>query len=536
MLRKLFGLGNKQGNEVDRELELSEEIIIDIDPESEEYTELDPISEEQQQEIDINIIRTNWNNGETAQEIETITMLKNMGISPQYKLQLISSLCYNCYSKSQYNSMVKYLPYIYRYIQNIGTTISNMSKKDVFEGLFRKRNEDFQKENIRIFAEEMNRWLNEEYDANSIVYWVKDIMEIDRPIVRKGISDYLWSWIDTDVLPHTTIRERFIWQFHACQIILDYCKQDYIDGIATFLLDIGRNEDYSTYIRGDAMDIVLRNRFPEQYTDQITETMHVLGQAREIERHNMVLAQRELGAYDILHGTAFGATIAKTTYNSSQTVHDTSINDALKENLLVLVKDSEKRGNTIDKVCERIELEFEKMSDFVSHNYRYNQAIRSLNRFKTDPSKFTEKRITLGNILVLVWNRIERSEHKADLIVRLSNELSEAYNTCASGHASRCVATLIGYFDDLKQGTSFESQLKDNIVARINKSIKDSPTDIRDDLYIGLAFDDSEEYITLIKYLAEQRDPIFDELFAEFVPDFLTQESFERVFEQTWFK
>lgn len=522
-------------------------------------TELPYVTSTEKHELDTFLIRKDITEGKvftTEEEQSVIDILTDPNVSSQRLFELLSSLTYNCYNKTQYNSLVKYLPFIYKRMQNLGNVVSNMVKKDIFEAVFRKRNPDFQQANIRIFCEEMTRWMNipennameirvgyigfenyARFNVDKVLYWIKDILEIDRPISRKGMFDYLWSWIDRDVLPQeATIRERLMWRFHACQLILDYSYQPLVHEVSQFLLRIGGNEDYSTYIRGDAMDILLRNKIPEEYQNQITATMHELAQAREDERRNQVTARMEMGADEILHGANFGGAIAGSTFDSSQTVHETGINDALKENLITLNKDPEIRGNTIDTVCEKIVYIIKQLDDYNNTNHKYIQAIRSLHRFQTDPSVFSSKRLRLANILVLVWNRIERSEHKLELTNRLASELSEAYNTCASGHASRCVATLIGYFDDLKQSSSFETQLKDNIVARINKTIKESPQDVQSDLYIGLAFPDSPEYKVLMDYLAEKRQSIFDELLTEFVPDYLQKDTFEIVFEKTWFK
>ena len=93
------------------------------------------------------------------------------------------------------------------------------------------------------------------------------------------------------------------------------------------------------------------------------------------------------------------------------------------------------------------------------------RATASLSRFQTDPATFTKKKITLGGALIMVWNRIVVLDEKEDVYIRLIEELSSAYNSCATGHISRVVSVLTGYYDDIKQFEGFDRQLEDNIMA-----------------------------------------------------------------------
>ena len=480
-------------------------------------------------------------------------LLKNDQSSVQEKLTVIHTMVNNCYNPEQKEAIAKVLDPIYTFLQE--TSITYASVRDVLVSIFRLRNKVLQETNTIVFKEHMNIWASsldtysagirgtQFYIINKAWTWVCDALEFARPAGKETLWNYLCSWITeppfNEELPP---REKYKYQFFACEFLLQSYRSVEQQIACDFLINIAQSEQYSTFIRGDALDVLLRNPTPQHYNDRVNEIRNNLRQVREDTANNLRMQAAELNPQDTIDQNPygpplFGDAIAGTTFDDSQNVHATEINEAIKESLLNMEKDIEVRGNTIYKVSDDISEMIDNLANKKDNRTSLEQrrkAKAALARYIEDPAVFTKKRLKLGAILVLIWNRICRHKEVEELHQRLVEELSEAFNTCATGHLSRAISVLVGYYSDIKQFASFETQLCNNIKARINAAIRKAPADLQGDIFIAMADQKCSEYKTFITFCKSLKKPIYTELYEEFVPEYMSADTFETVFESEW--
>jgi hypothetical protein len=311
------------------------------------------------------------------------------------------------------------------------------------------------------------------------------------------------------------------------------------------LLSIAESVEYSTFVRGDALDVLLRNPVSQEHRERINAVRDNLRIVREDTAANQRMQAAELGNQQVAvldnvgghDGPQFAPGIAGTTYDDSQNVHATEINEAIKESLLKMSKDAEIRGNTVYKVADDISEMIKKLPQQEDNRTNQDQRSRakaSLARYIEDPAVFTDKRLKLGSVLVLIWNRMSRHKEFPEMCIRLVEELAEAFNTCATGHLSRAVSVLVGYYPDIKQFSSFDTQLANNIKARINAAVRKAPEDLQGDLFIAMADNKCAEYRTYLSFLKDFHDTVYQELYDEFVPGYLSDQKFDHIFLNEW--
>lgn len=435
-------------------------------------------------------------------------------------LTMIHTLINNCYQTEQKLALVDFIPHIYDFlVQNTRTAI----QRDIIDTLCRIKS--IQEQHITIALEK----IDEISIANIDLAW--DFLSYCKESVHTNylprIWDYIIRWLDTPPFAETTtIRTQTKYQIWACELILDSSDPLLMPIAIEFLLGIADNPKYSTYIRGDALDPLLRRNIDAKYVERINNVRTILGQTLN-DIHNQRLFFREQGI-EYIQERLFGDAIAGTIASDNQNVHISDINNAVKESIMNLLKDPEVKGNTIEKVITDITKEFSRLD----RNVR--KAIMTLDRFRKDPASFTERNVKLSGVLVLVWNRICQHAEKKELVNRLCDELIDAYGTCATGHLSRVVSVLVGYYPDIKQSVGYEKQLQDNILARIYTLVKDANDDLQGDLLIGMSDKFCPEYKIYVDYLEPHKDKIHQELFQEFVEEYLSADSFERIFVNTF--
>lgn len=436
-------------------------------------------------------------------------------------LSIIHTLINNCYQNEQKLALVDFIPKIYDFLAHY--TISTAIQRDIIDTLCRIKS--IQDQHITIALEQINELCISDID----LAW--DWLSYCRESVHVNYLPHIWGclagWLDTPPFAETTtLRVQTKYQIWACELILDSSDPLLTPAAIEFLLVVAEDPNYSTYIRGDALDPLLRRDIGAEYVERINNVRTILGQTPN-NTHNQRLFFTEQGvAY--IQETLFGDAITGTIASDNQNVHISGINNAVKESIMNLLRDPEVKGNTIEKVITDITKEFSRLDRNVK------KAIMTLDRFRRDPASFTERNVKLSGVLVLVWNRICQHAEKKELVNRLCDELIDAYGTCATGHLSRVVSVLVGYYPDIKQSVGYEKQLQDNILARIYALVKDANDDLQGDLLIGMSDKFCPEYKIYVDYLEPHKDKIHQELFQEFVEEYLSADSFERIFVNTF--
>ena len=156
----------------------------------------------------------------------------------------------------------------------------------------------------------------------------------------------------------------------------------------------------------------------------------------------------------------------------------------------------------------------------------FSQVPIAFKRIETDTSIFFPTTLTLKDIFQRVYNRINKSIHKKELLNRLKEELDEMKATCATGHASRLLNILSGFPDvELK----IQSEINDDLIKDINnlieKYIKKEKQEYIDILLESM-IEDKTEYYT---YIDNKKDIFKKELEPQYL-NLVTKDKFEKIF------
>ncbi|CAH6420513.1 Hypothetical protein MVR_LOCUS149 [uncultured virus] len=77
------------------------------------------------------------------------------------------------------------------------------------------------------------------------------------------------------------------------------------------------------------------------------------------------------------------------------------------------------------------------------------RAIRLLLEYCSDEAVHSVHLLTYLELLSYVWARIDRSEHRAELIKILGEQISDSECKCFTGRFNRTLSVLVGFYDDI---------------------------------------------------------------------------------------
>ena len=163
-------------------------------------------------------------------------------------------------------------------------------------------------------------------------------------------------------------------------------------------------------------------------------------------------------------------------YDDSQNVHNTSINESVKKNILVLYREYEDRY-TIDEALMGVQ------EYFIKKKLYTPRITEVLSRIQTDPYLVCDNPfIYARDILRCLWGYIQSQlglpSHE-ELLNRLYEEISEAHRTCFSGHISRLVNVVVGFHPEIHISISKTDQLqiylKKVVHSALQKLLEDKP-------------------------------------------------------------
>lgn len=233
----------------------------------------------------------------------------------------------------------------------------------------------------------------------------------------------------------------------------------------------------------------------------------------------------------------------KTIYNNKQNVHNIQIDNSIKIYL-----------DTLNNINIQ-NLNIDDINNYLLTLKNYTQPeINAINgsilRIKIDNCKYNN--LSLLNIFYKIYSKVinYNEPQKSTLLFRINEELIDMFNTCSSGHVSRLVNVLSGFEDTIK--ISFYDQIKSNLFARLYKRIQDIPlntnykiikiTDANNNYItqkIKMEMHEVEEYqnnilsefttinkSNLLKFLNDNILDIHKELYMEFVPVYLNDDTF----------
>lgn len=312
------------------------------------------------------------------------------------------------------------------------------------------------------------------------------------------------------------IRERLLSAQHLLGISEELSTIQEKTDISTELLEIAKNGTYDENTRADAADIVLTRSSNDEHIAEARKIIADIGYSGVSGKSTSLMDR------------------VKTLYNNSQNIHDETIAESVGKFIEKMVRDTKTKTRPFHEVQNEV-VELIKTKDLTSQQ-RHN-AYKALNRVSIDVATFTSYRVTISDIFVRVWFRINKEEdptNRALLENRLIEELIEMGDTCSSGHGGRFVNVLSAVDSDIK--ISFESQINSNLAGRINKRLRDiENSDLRASISSGMLPDAEEEDKDAYKTFIENVLPeLYSELQKEFVGEkYISQEEFDLYFIQS---
>ncbi len=142
-------------------------------------------------------------------------------------------------------------------------------------------------------------------------------------------------------------------------------------------------------------------------------------------------------------------------YNDNQNIHDTEIQRTVCVSVQNLLKDP-KNNFTIDDII----------------NSGLNKStIESIIEYYQDQIVHSVHLITYQELFSLVWNRIQNSIHKSELMKILEEQIADSECKCFTGRFNRTLSVLVGFFDDIKINISDKSRISAIILNSRDKII-----------------------------------------------------------------
>lgn len=310
------------------------------------------------------------------------------------------------------------------------------------------------------------------------------------------------------------IRERILSGQHLLQMESDIISEDEKKRVGDVLFDITQNTILDENTRADAADVVFR-----------------LGTKEMIEKARSFILELGFSAVDKKSINMLDR--IKTVYSNSQNIHDQSVEESIRTFIELMMEDTSIRMQSYDSVHTQIgnAVRTRKLTPEQSH-----KAYKALHRIKIDTATFTSYKVTIAEILIHVWLRIERYDEdtKQTLETRLIEELVDMGETCSSGHSGRIINVLSGV-EDKVISISFESQIASNIVGRINAKIKNIKDEaIKSSIELGALPDASKDDRRLYtEFVTTTLAELHKELYEEFVGGkYINDKDFEEYFKK----
>lgn len=278
------------------------------------------------------------------------------------------------------------------------------------------------------------------------------------------------------------VRERIL----SGSYLLQYAKltKSAQQKVINTLISIAKNDEYDENTRADAADAL-------QFCCALEHVNNSEGYKTGID------IIRELGKSS-----------EYTIYDNSQNVHDETISANVKRILNEISMDKIPPAVTYEAVNKDI-LDVLDKSDST-------KAKSALDRINMDTTVF-DNGMSLQDIMVRVWCRVMRHEHKESIIKNFIYELVDMAETCTSGHEKRLV-NILTTMGEATIHISFRDQIIANFKGRMLKRLKE----MKDEEYKGLVLSgmisvDGNERVNFARFIMDTYPKVREELYSEFV-------------------
>jgi len=274
-----------------------------------------------------------------------------------------------------------------------------------------------------------------------------------------------------------------------------------VDAVQSFLINIAKDNNAEINYRAECADILDRAGY---------------GEAKSIGTQIIV----ELG-------NLYTENRSRTIYTNVQNVHDLTVTKQIIDTLRNLITQSRGTERSTDGVYKSI-------TDVRHYLYednpeedtnKLNAVIETFQRIIIDTARY--EGLSMCDIMLLVWEKISTSENRFELEKRLIDELYDMHSTCSTGHLSRLINVLSGFYTDIQPvKISYKSQLRSNVFARYTAAIRTLGSHEQSDIMNEMTAE-SKPYIDDFIFSYSPKDELYD----EFVKDgFMTIDEFEDVY------
>lgn len=306
------------------------------------------------------------------------------------------------------------------------------------------------------------------------------------------------------------IRERILSGQHLLQ--MESSDKDLRSAISKEFIALMCDTNLDENIRADVADVLLREGSPED-RKQAREIIIDLGYSPTDKPQT--LGERE-----------------RTIYSDSQNIHNEAISKGINKFIEKIINETDVKIRAYHEIQHEV-CDLVRKSKLPPRDR--HKAYKALNRISVDTATFTKYKISISEIFVHVWLRIQRykSSEKENLEQRMIEELVDMADTCSSGHSGRLINVLSVYDDTLK--ISWKDQIKSNIVGRLMARIRDIKDDnLQAQISLGMLEDaDPEDKKVYREFIKESLKDLHKELEGEFVGEgYIKKEEFEIAFKE----
>lgn len=213
------------------------------------------------------------------------------------------------------------------------------------------------------------------------------------------------------------------------------------------------------------------------YIIQNEENLNLLRQANRDGNMNQryVYNADADGDYFVVQNNLTGTTDAPTLFDSSQTVHITSICDSVTKSIQIvkeLTKDDYTiltEGVLINEMLEEFYPISKNIVECVTLDSNFLLEREVVLDWANDPTIHVKSQVRYSELLARIWILIKGHSLKKDFIENVKREFRDSIKMCFTGRINRLVNSLIGFIDGIVVGISIKEQLQLEIAKIIKK-------------------------------------------------------------------
>lgn len=175
-----------------------------------------------------------------------------------------------------------------------------------------------------------------------------------------------------------------------------------------------------------------------------------------------------INTYNLYH-TNNNLQSKNTIYDNKQNVHDTTIQNGVKESIEYILKYKTNIPFNPDYLSE-MSIYFKKSWFFnLFCCKQYENVYYHIKKWTENYDTHSVLQTTFEEVLERVWLYIKHSEYKNELINILKEQMKESIELCFTGRISRLISTLSGFCDSIHIGISIYEQINNKAKIIYNK-------------------------------------------------------------------